>query len=130
MVTLLILMTFLSNMEKETTGNEPRTLSQNAALHLYCKQVADECLETGVTLKTVVDAVQTHGIYPDEENIKTFFRALGKAKYGKDSTAKLTKLELQDIYLTLRQALLGVGIFTEFPSQEGQSANDFYQTQI
>lgn len=130
MVIQLIQRTFLSSMEKENTGHEPRTLSQNAALHLYCKQVADECLATGVTLKTVVDAVQTHGIYPDEENIKTFFRALGKAKYGKDSTAKLTKLELQDIYLTLRQSLLSVNIFTEFPSQEGQSANDHYESQL
>lgn len=116
-------------MEKKT-GNEPRTLSQNSALHLYCQQVADECLEHGITLKVVSDAVEQFGIHPDMENIKSFFRALGKAKYNKSSTASLTKNELQDIYLTLRQALVGVGIFTEFPSDDTMNSQEFYEKQI
>ena len=61
------------------------------------------------------------------ENIKTFFRALGKAKYHKKSTASLTKNELQDIYITLRQAMLNVGIFTEFPSQDSLNAQELYE---
>lgn len=117
-------------MQKERTGNEPRTLSQNSALHLYCQQVADECLEHGIPLKIVVDSVKDFGIYPDADNIKTFFRALGKAKYNKSSTALLTKNELQDIYQTLRQAMIGVGIFTEFPSQDTLNSSEFYERQI
>ena len=114
-------------MQVERTGHEPRTLSQNSTLHLYCQQVADECLANGITLKVVVNAVEKFGIYPDAENIKTFFRALGKAKYHKKSTASLTKNELQDIYITLRQAMLNVGIFTEFPSQDSLNAQELYE---
>ncbi len=108
------------------TGNKPRTISQNRAFHLYCKQLADECLAHGVTLKVIMDLVQMHGIYANEKNIKEMFQSLGKTKYKKSHTSDFTRLELQDIYTTIRNALIPANIYTEFPSYETLNEQQFY----
>lgn len=69
-----------------------RTLNQNSAMHKYFKEVADECLDQGVTINDIIG--KTINLQVDEQFIKYLFRRIGKKKYGKESTANLETKEV------------------------------------
>jgi len=92
-----------------------RTLNQNNALHLYCKMLSDELNEAGISQKVFLNGLEVDN---SPESVKAVFRALGMAKYGKDSTAKLTKKEMSDLYEEFNRHTSKIGISIPFPSIE------------
>jgi hypothetical protein len=73
-----------------------RTTKQNAAMHVWFKEVADECVNNGVTMNSILMKVAEMQV--DELMIKSLFRKIGLKKYGKDSTTKLNPMEVNRIY--------------------------------
>lgn len=95
-----------------------RTLAQNRALHKYCSEVSQECINHGITTKVILYNLE---VYPNEYTIKDCIRAIGLEKFGKISTSELTTKELQECFEEFRQILIEVtnGIITlSFPSVE------------
>lgn len=77
-------------------GEKKRTNAQRKALELYCKQMADLCVEHGLTLPVIIEKLE---VYPTQASIKDILRAIGKTKNNnKESTADWTTQELQEVF--------------------------------
>lgn len=94
-----------------------RSTAQNKALHLLCQQIADYCVEHGITTEVLVKDFE---VYPTMETIKSMIRQAGVEKYGKTSTSELTTTELQKCYeeTVARHIAQITGEYFPFPSQE------------
>ncbi len=97
---------------QETTK---RTTKQNNALHLYCELLADELNMAGISQRVFLEGLEVDN---SADSVKAVFRALGKAKYLKDSTSKLTTKECTDIYEEINRQSSKVGIHIPWPSEE------------
>lgn len=117
---------FFENTNKKTeidwklkeTSNK-RTLSQNSALHLLFRQVADECVKHGVDRKFIIDKFKSGSVTGpvDEGFIKELvWKSIQVAITKKDSSAELTKEELSKVADFFVQALARWGVEVEFPS--------------
>lgn len=77
----------------------PRTQNQNSALHLYLTWVARELQNQGQTLQDVVKAIKKVEIVPTKNNLKeVVWKEIQKVVTGKESTTKLTKHEVTEVY--------------------------------
>lgn len=93
-----------------------RSQEQNRSLHLGFTQIADTLVENGVSLSVVL---QNLDVRPTMESVKAIFRAIAHAKYGHDSTAKLTTDQVDKVWDELIKAVSQTtGIFIPFPSEE------------
>ena len=72
-----------------------RTLSQNRAMHKWFEMIASECKNKGVTMDMIVRKPAELPV--TESLLKDLFRFIGKKMFGKDSTAKFEKNELNEI---------------------------------
>lgn len=72
-----------------------RTDQQRKAQHVWFRDVANTCLEHGVTIQAILKP--TMHLQVDEDFIKYLFRRIGKKKYGKHSTTQHSKLEINPI---------------------------------
>lgn len=92
-----------------------RTLQQNRAEHKLFEEVAVELNNHGITMRALVENLHVdHTKY----SVKSVFRAIAKAKYGKTSTATLTTRETQECYEEFCRMLSEYGIFIAWPSTE------------
>ena len=93
---------------------KPRSNRQNKALHKLCTDIADYCVETGITTEVLV---RNFEVYPSMETIKDMFRQVGRAKFGKTSTSNLTTSELQRVFEEVSRHISEVtGEYFPFPS--------------
>jgi hypothetical protein len=106
-----------------TETQSKRTGQQNRALHLWCEMLAQELTFAGISQRVLLEAINE--VDNSAESVKSVFRALGKAKYLKSSTAELTTKECSDIYEEFNRNLAKIGIHIEWPSAEQLS---FYET--
>jgi len=84
---------------KEENKNGTRTLNQNAAIHLWLTQVAEELDRHGHTLQNVVGKIQRAEIRPTMSNLKeSVWKPYQLAAVQKESTTQLNKLEVDKIY--------------------------------
>lgn len=94
-----------------------RTLTQNAAMHLYFELLAEALNEAGLDMKTVlkpeVDIPWT------KESVKAhLWKPIQKIMMDKDSTTEMDTSEPSDIYSVLQRHISEkFGIFVEWPSQ-------------
>lgn len=95
-----------------------RTLKQNKSLHLWFTLLAKEMTARGLDMKKVLEP--SVEITPTMELVKDYvWRPLQIAKYGKESTADLTTLELQGVYQDLDRFFLSKhGINLPLPSED------------
>jgi len=99
----------------ENKLNKQRTNAQNRSLHLYCSQLAEELNEAGITQRVFLQYLEVDN---SAESVKSVFRALGKAKYGKESTSKLTTKECTDIYDEINRNSSRLGIHVAWPNRD------------
>ena len=97
-----------------------RSGQQNRALHLYCPALAELMKEAGITQKKLLSNLGNGvDLEMTGEMIKNIFREMGRARYGKESTADLTPVELSDTYLVVDELLARItGISIPWPSSE------------
>lgn len=99
------------------TKKNPRTLTQNRAIHKYFELLADELNGAGfdmrVMLKQSVDIVWT------PNSVKNYlWRPIQNAMTDKESTAKLTSREVSEVYEVLSRELSEKkGIYIAFPAR-------------
>ena len=102
-------------MNTDNLKEKQRTILQNNALHAYCKEVSDCLINAGITQKVLFEGLE---VETSPEAVKMLFRAIGKARYGKDSTAKLTTKEMTEVYDEVNKHISKWGISVPWPSSE------------
>lgn len=98
------------------TNTDLRTTAQNSALHLFFTMIAKELNKQGLSIPKVLKA----DVKFSPDAVKDFmWRPIQKAITSKESTTKLEKQEIDQVYEVLNK-LLGekFGIFVPFPSIE------------
>ena len=92
-----------------------RTLKQNRSLHKWCTEVAVELNNRGIGQKVLLERVEVdHSM----ESIKSIWRAICRAKFGKTSTTELTTSEINNVYDEMTRMLSEYDVHVSFPSQE------------
>lgn len=100
----------------EPPKEQQRTTLQNRAMHKYCQEVANECLDKGVDVTTVFQNVR---VTPRMETIKMYWRGIAKALYGYESTTELTTTQIDKVYEEMHKILsVRAHINIPFPSSE------------
>lgn len=98
-------------------NGKQRTLTQNAALHLFCKHVADTLNEAGMDFREFIK--DGYAVPFNEQLVKDhIWRPFQKAITGKDSTTKPQTQEYGIIYDALNVKLAEYGIHVPWPCKE------------
>lgn len=90
-----------------------RTDQQRKAIEVYFLEVARELNNAGIGMSNFLKDFE---IDVTQQSVKDVFRAIGKAKYGKISTADLTTTELQGCWEEFNRALSDRGLTILFPN--------------
>lgn len=95
-----------------------RTINQNAALHKYFQDVANELNEAGLDMRKVLKP--SISIPWTRESVKKhLWRPVQDAMYDKLSTTKLETNEVNEVYEVLNRHMAEkFGISVDFPSKE------------
>ena len=100
------------------TGKQ-RSQTQNAALHLFCSQLAEKLNEAGFDFRVFIK--EGYPVPFNETLVKDFlWRPIQKAITGKDSTTKPERNEYALIYDSLNLKLAEHGLHVPWPSQESK----------
>lgn len=94
-----------------------RTLSQNAALHLYLTRLAEAMDEAGMDMKQVIHLP----IRPTQENVKeTMWKPVMNALYPEiKSTTELSTAQMVEVFENFNRAIgERLQIHVEWPSEE------------
>lgn len=93
-----------------------RSLSQNAALHLWLTMLETEMRSNGITMDMIITKPQELPI--TRHLLKDLFRLIGKKMFKIESTADLTKLDFAEVQKTFEK-IIGerTEIFIPFPSE-------------
>ena len=98
------------------TGKQ-RSQTQNAALHVFCSQLAEKLNEAGFDFRVFIK--EGYPVPFNENLVKEYlWRPIQKAITGKDSTTKPERSEYALIYDSLNLKLAEHGIFQPWPTQE------------
>ena len=95
-----------------------RTLTQNAALHVYFKLVSDALNDAGLDMRKVLKP--TVDIPWSPKTVKDYmWRPIMKAQFIKSSTTQMTTVEIDEVYNVLNRHLSEkFGIYVPFPTNE------------
>lgn len=89
---------------------------QRKSIHKGCQNIADILIENGVSLNAVIKNIE---IRPTMHSVKDIFRAIGKSKYGVDSTEELKSTQIDPIWEELVKGVSEItGVEINFPSRE------------
>lgn len=104
------------NIEFEKADKQ-RTLSQNKALHLYCRWVAEALNDAGLTVAATMKNLEI----PWTEHLvkELMWKAVLKLSTGKKSTTEETTIEHSDIYDIMGMHLADRGIIVPIPDRRG-----------
>lgn len=103
---------------------ETRTQAQNNAYWKFQTMIADEMKAQWVTMKQIIEIVET----PPTATIlhETIFKPLLEQMYIKDSTAKMTREELNWVLEPYMRAFSERWIHIDFPDRDRQHLLSFY----
>ena len=90
-----------------------RTIKQNKSLHKYFQEVSRECNNSGIDFNVMVKNLR---VDTTPELVKSVFRQIGYAKYGKSSTTQLTTKEVNECFEEFNRLLASEGLHITFPS--------------
>jgi len=95
-----------------------RTLTQNKALHLYFRLVAETLNEAGLDMRAVLKPDVDIPWSP--ETVKEYmWRPIQKIQLQKDSTTELTTKEIDIIFDTMNRHLANHGVHEPFSLHRG-----------
>lgn len=97
--------------------NSSRTISQNSALHKWFEIIEQEAQNNGSTMDMLI---KNPCDIPITRNLlKDMFRLIGNTMFHRDSTAKLTKSEIDEVIKVFEKVIAErLGIDLPFPSLE------------
>ena len=118
----------VSRSEELRDKKETRTLTQNASLHLYFRQVAEALNAAGLTIQEVLDNFKMEIEWSEESVKEILWRTAQKRMLGKKSTTALLKQgEIDQIWEAMNR-FLGEKLHIEtipFPSIEVLEQREF-----
>ena len=105
------------------TDHPKRSESQQAAIEVFCRELAEALNDAGYEMKAVL-AVKKVDVPWTQESVKeVLFKPIVKAMLNKDSTTKLNTDEVSKVYEVLdRHMSENFTIHVEFPSRERMMA--------
>jgi hypothetical protein len=117
-----LLAEYVANLpDAEEKPDSTRTGSQNRGIHLWYRQISDLCVENGIDASMMFS--KTHDIQMTPEAVKTMWKALQLALFGKKSTTELKKTgeidKLQDHFIRFFAEKFELEL-PPFPSDEGK----------
>ena len=102
-------------------SGKQRTLTQNASLHVFCKNLAEALNDGGFDFRTFVK--DGYPVPFNEDLVKNhIWRPVQKAITGKESSTKPETHEYALIYDALNMKLAEHGIYVPWPSKESVAA--------
>jgi len=106
------------NLRVDLKTGKQRSLTQNAALHLYCQHMAEALNDAGhdfrVLVKDDIDVPWSPELVKDY-----LWRPVQKAITGQDSTTKPERSQYSEIYEVINRHVSGkLGIFIPWPSKD------------
>jgi hypothetical protein len=104
-------------------GRGTRSDQQNKAIHLFCRLLADALNDAGLDVRKTMK--QDFDLPWTEKLVKELlWRPVQAAMLNKDSTTKLNKMEISDVYETINRHLAQThGVSVPFPSHEHAGGN-------
>ncbi len=111
-------MTILEDGVWEATKKrmDNRTVQQNRAIHLYCKQVAEALNENDLPVVAVLKPEINFSMLTVKEQL---YKPILAALRGKESTTQINTNEMNDVYDVMNKALSEKhGLHIAFPSVE------------
>jgi len=91
-----------------------RTIQQNRALHLYCKQIADELNKKNIGVTAVLKPEVSFSMITVKEQL---YKPILAALRGKNSTRQMNSKEMNEVYDVMNKVLgERFGIHIPFPS--------------
>ena len=97
-----------------------RTLRQNNAMHLWFTQVAEALNDAGLTIQDIIKVERSWTMESFKELVYKHYLL---KKYGKKSTTKMTKEEMDKIFDDINLWLGEKGVHVPFPSIENMIQN-------
>ena len=111
--------------EIKKVPKDARTVLQNRAVHLYCKQVAQALNDKNLTVTAVLKPEIKFSMLTVKEQL---FKPILSALAGKNSTMAMSTKEINDVYDVMNKALSEkFGIYVAFPSQDGLNFEQNYK---
>lgn len=108
----------------KVTQPSKRTLTQNAAIHLYAKQLCEALNDAGLDMVKTLELLQSNDLdieWTPEQVKDRLWRKVQLAMTNKESTADLTKTEVSEVYEHLNRFLGKAGLPTiPFPDRFGR----------
>ena len=102
-----------------------RTVQQNRAIHLYCKQVAEALNESGHSVTYVLKPETSFSMLTVKEQI---YKPILTALRGKESTTQINTDEMNAVYDVMNKALSQkFGLHIPFPSIESMLFEQNYK---
>ena len=72
-----------------------KSRQQEKSYHKLFKQIADHCMNHGISMPMVMEHIKQYQIDVDEDFVKDTWRAILKTKTNKTSTTQQTKLDIK-----------------------------------
>lgn len=102
-----------------------RTQKQNSAYWVFQKQVANEMISQGITMKDVMEVFE---ISPTDKSLHEFiFKKILENKFNKTSTTKMTRTEMNECLEDYMYILSNLGLEIEFPDEAKQKLLENYK---
>ena len=97
-----------------------RSILQNSSLHKYCEIISAKLVDAGIDQKSLVGSFKDGFTIPCQPHmIKDIFRSVGMAMFKKESTADLTTVEIQSVFLVVDKRLSEItGVSSPWPSNQ------------
>ena len=99
-----------------------RTHKQNAALHVYCRLLAEALNDAGYDFNALLEGLGRSVPIPwTDKLVKEYlWRPVQKALTGKDSTTEVKTADPGDIFNSLSRKISEVtGVYVDFPNNRG-----------
>lgn len=102
---------------------ENRTSQQNRALFKFHELVANTMNQSWISLDKLIIEIEPR---PTKESLHIIFKSILESMYQKNTTTKMTRIEMQECLDVYMQALAMSWVQVDFPSSDRQNLLSFY----
>jgi hypothetical protein len=105
--------------------DEQRTLQQNKAMYKFFEMVSDEAKSSGITFSEFIKMRPRLDMHWTPTRVKELWKEIQFLLYRTESTADLTKKQIDEVYDVFNKATSEImGFSIPFPSQEELSMQE------
>jgi len=102
---------------------ENRTSQQNRALFKFHEMVANTMNQSWITLDKLIIEIEPR---PTKESLHIIFKSILESMFQKNTTTKMTRIEMNDCLDVYLQALAVIWVTIEFPSADRENLLSYY----